>query len=1019
MYFARVIQMLEIKTLGGFALKVNGHAPKDLGSHKAEAILIYLAVGGGPCNRNVLATLLWPDNAESQAMSSLRVALAVLRKDLDDYIEIRRDAVGIKPGARVYLDVADLEAKLASGDIEGVLQIYQGEFLQGFYIHDCLDFEDWRRWQQERISRLVINALHAAISNAIEVEEYQKGQILTQKLLLLDPLDELAHRKCILLYALEGQRVNALAQYDKCKAVLQAELDIEPAQETQALYTQISEGTRPESSVVLYPAYSLPSPQTSFIDREQELAQIISLMGNPACRLLTLVGPGGVGKTRLALRVATKCLQSYSDGTYFVALESVSSPDYLVPAIADAIHFKIDYFASQLESKYQLFDYLKNRSILLVLDGSEHLVAGAGLLSELLSRASHLKLLVTSRQRLDLTGEWVFPVAGLPVPQISNGVISDDPSALILFEERARQATADFQLTKTDQGYAVDICQYVDGMPLGIELAAAWTPVLSTKKIAQEIQKSLDFLNSSARDVAERHRSPRAAFYSSWQLLNESQRDAFSKLSVFQGGFDLPAAQRVTGINLTQLSNLLDRSMLRRDRAGRYYMHGLLRQYGQEILNASSFKDEISNQHCLYYTGFLSQRESDLTGHKMYIACDEIRQEKENVRLALKWALVNWDEEKFRKILITLLAFYVVHEWQEGRDEFKDIAEARKEALLAQNSPDWSNDPVYLSARIHQAFILCNLGVIDESETISRECLEPLYKLGLKAELSECLQNLGVNASFRGEYELARERLEEAVLIGKESQVFIWPTYLLWLGHAYFLLGEYDRGMESFQKCYDLFDRQGNLWGKGFALSKMGLAADGLGDFLQSMKYHREAFTIFEKTDNITGKAYAISRMSMSAYFLEEYNQAVQYGLEGYQIFQSLGHQWGMCTSLCRLGFAYIGQGEILKAKDCFNEALEQSRIYQMTPVSMYALVGMAAALAQEGEAKTATELYQYVQNNPQTPTLYLQQASRWIAQLDQEILPNTKTALTMGGNSDGLDEAIDKVHEAWGRHTL
>jgi len=141
--------------------------------------------------------------------------------------------------------------------------------------------------------------------------------------------------------------------------------------------------------------------------------------------------------------------------------------------------------------------------------------------------------------------------------------------------------------------------------------------------------------------------------------------------------------------------------------------------------------------------------------------------------------------------------------------------------------------------------------------------------------------------------------------------------------------------------------------------------------------------------------------------------------MEGYQIYQTLGHQWGMCTSLCRLGFAYLGQGEILKAKDCFNEALELSRVYQMTPVSMYALVGMAAALAQEGEDQTAVELYQYAQRNPQTPALYLQQASRWIPQSDQKILPNTKSALTMGGEADGLDDIIDTVNQAWGRHAL
>ena len=1012
--------MLEIRTLGGLSIRVDSRDLKDLGSRKAEAMLVYLAIRGSACNRNVLATLLWPESTESQALTSLRVALSILRKDLDEYMEVSHDGVGLNPEAQVYLDVADLETKLANGQMDQALEVHRGQFLQGFFIRDCLDFEDWRRLQQERVHRLVTSAIHAAISISIEEEEYKKGQALASRLLELDPLDELAHRKTMLLLALDGQRVRALEQYERCRTILMAELGVEPSDETQSLHAQITAGERPDSDSLIVPPSILPVPQTSFIGREQELVQILSLVGNPTCRLLTLVGPGGVGKTRLALRAATKCLPSFPDGTYFAALELVISPDYLVPAIADSIHFKIDYFASQLESKYQLLDYLRNRSILLVLDGFEHLAAGAGLLSEMIGCASRLKLLVTSRQKLDLMGEWVFPVEGLPVPQISNGILSGDSSALILFKERARQARTDFQLSDMDQGDAVDICRCVEGMPLGIELAAAWTPVLSTKEIALAIQKSLDFLSSRARDVAEKHRSPRAAFNSSWLLLDEGQRDAFCKLSVFQGGFDWTAAQRVAGVSLPQLSSLLDRSMLRRDNAGRYTIHGLLRQYGLEILNSSSSaREEIYNQHCLYYTGILSQRELDLTGARMYTACDEVRQEMENVRLALKWALVHWNEEKVRKILIVLLAFYVVHGWQEGKDEFRDIAQARKEALLTQNLPDWTRDPVYLSARVHQAILLCNLGVIDESEAISRECLEQLRVLGLKAELSECLQNLGTNASFRGEYELARECLEEAILIGKDSQVFIWPTYLLWLGHTYFLLGEYERGMESFQKCYDIFDHQGNLWGKGFALSKMALAADGLGDFLQSMQYNHELLTIFEKTENITGKAYAISRLSMSAYFLEEYDQAVQYGMEGYQIYHSLGHQWGMCTSLCRLGFAYIGQGEILKAKDCFNDALDQSRIYQMTPVSMYALAGMAAALAQEGEDKTAEELFQYVQRNPQTPTLYLQQASRWIAHVNPSVRPNVKTALTLGGNPDGLDEVINKVRKAWGRHTV
>jgi len=215
--------MLEIKTLGGLVLKVNDHVLTNLGSHKAEAILIYLAVRGGTCNRNILATLLWPDSPESQALTSLRVDLTVLRKYLGDYILVSRDSVAINPRSQVHLDVFDLESKLLKGDMDAVLDIYQGDFLQGFNIRDSLEFEDWCRLQQERINGKVTNILHSAISRAIETEEYKKGQFYVQRLLELDPLDEQAHRKCMLLFALDHQRARSLEQYAKCMEILRSE----------------------------------------------------------------------------------------------------------------------------------------------------------------------------------------------------------------------------------------------------------------------------------------------------------------------------------------------------------------------------------------------------------------------------------------------------------------------------------------------------------------------------------------------------------------------------------------------------------------------------------------------------------------------------------------------------------------------------------------------------------------------------------------------------------------------------
>lgn len=1003
--------MLEIRTFGGLSLEVNGQPIRDMGSRKAEALLAYLAVEGRQQNRNVLAALFWPESPEDHAATSLRVALSILRKKLGAYLDISRDTVGIKPDARIYLDLSDLARKLARGDVEQALEIYQGDFLQGSNVRDSSEFEDWLRLEQERVRGSIISALHMSTSRAIEAGEYAKGQTFVKRLLELDPLDEMAYQQYILLLALDGERTAALAQYEKCCAILQAELGARPSVEMQELHEQILQGEIPASLGLAIPEHNLPAPQTSFVGREEELVKIGTLIQDPACRLLTLVGPGGSGKTRLALQAATKALRSFSDGVYFVPLELIYSADYLIPSIANALLFDIDTFATQLDPKTQLLDYLQKRSILFVMDGFEHLADNAGLLSEMLDHAPKVKVLVTSRQRLGLKAEWTFLVVGLPAPPNLNDAASNDSDAMRLFIQRAQQAKTDFRLSEGDIEYAAHICQLVEGMPLGIELAAAWTSVLFVKEIAGEMEKGLDFLATSMRDIPEKHRSLRAVFDSSWLLLTDEQQQTFSKLSVFRGGFDLQAAMQVTGANLQQLSALLDKSLLRRDEAGHFTMHSLIRQFAAEKLNQlPGLQEEVHTCFCRYYMNMLTQREADFMGPRMLEARDEIRHEMDNIHAAVNWVSLHWEAQPARKVLITLLCFYIVQGWHEGILAFRDIARLRRDALPAGYASDPAKDPVILSARIHQAFLQTNLGQIEESETISSECLEALRELGLREELSECLHNLGVNASFRGEYKSARAHLEDAILLGRECDYVVWPSYLLWLGHLYFLLGEYEDGLLSLRKCRDLFDKRGTLWGTAFALSKMGLAADGLGEHFQAMKYHREALSIFERFGNQAGKGYSLSRMSMSAYFLEEYPQALQLGLEGYQTFEEIGHRWGMCTSLSRLGFAYIGLGDTGKAKGYFKNAFRISKQDKMLPLSLYALAGFACTLAQEGEEQTALELYRYVQQHPQTPALYLKEAARWISSLDQESRRNASRVASVGGETEAIEVLVDRL---------
>jgi predicted ATPase/DNA-binding SARP family transcriptional activator len=965
--------MLEIKTLGGLSLSEGGRPVTDLQSRKAEALLVYLAAEGGQHSRSVLASLLWPESPQDRAMTSLRVALSALRKRLSPYLDISRSTARIHPQAEIDFDVSNLEQKLTAGQMEQALEIYRGEFLEGFHIRESLEFEDWRVWENERLRRLVVDGLHGSISRHIERGDYGRGQDLARQLLQLEPLDELAHQQYMLLLALDGQRSAALVQYEKCRQVMHDELGADPSPETQELFRQIEGGELPSSAPVIRPDHNLPAQQTSFVGREAELDQIGELIADPACRLVTLVGPGGIGKTRLSLQAAVRALRSFPDGTCFVPLGPVTGPEPLTLAVGNALQFKLHSpWATRMELSDQLlFDYLSDRSMLLVLDSFEHLIEEVGWVSQLLAHAPGINLLVTSRERLDLQGEWVLHVQGLDLPDAAPD-IQESSSALELFEERARQANPDLQLTGSELEAAVRICHLVEGMPLAIEMAAAWASMLFCGEIVAEVERSLDFLATSLRDVPQRHRSLRAVFDHSWELLTEKQRELFCKLSVFCGGFELQAALEVAGASLAHLLALIDRSLLRRDSSGRFDMHPLLHQYATEQLDRSpDRRDEVHERHSRYYVAMLSSRSEDLHGARMMAARAEIRRELENVRTGADWALLHWEEDEAYQVLGALFTFYLVQGWYEGRAALEAVVR-----LIEESHPPQS--PLLLSARAHQGFFSANLGLIDETEALAQECVEPLRGLGIEWELALCLHNLGVVAEFRGEYERAQQLLEEAIVLGEGSPGLAWPSFFLWSGYIHFLLGEYESGMEHFQRCYDLCEGLESDWGEAFAVSKMGLAADGLKRHDQAVEYHRRALAIFERTDDRAGKAYALSRMSMGKYFLEEYEEAMRLGKEGLGLFSEIGHRWGISFSLSYIGYALVGLGELEQARQFFREGLVRAREHDLAPLRLCGLAGLACVLALEGDERKALRLFKFVRDHPQTPALYVEMAERW-----------------------------------------
>lgn len=396
-----------------------------------------------------------------------------------------------------------------------------------------------------------------------------------------------------------------------------------------------------------------PTQRTRFFGREAELSEISTLLQEPDCRLLTLTGPGGIGKTRLALQVAAEQGLHFAQGICFVPLVAVSSPDLVASAVASALG--LVFYGSDPPQR-QIVRYLHEKQMLLILDNFEHLLEGVDFLSDMLKGAFALKLLVTSRERLNLQEEWVLTLDGLDFPDTQSQTDLDSYSAIQLFVQRARQVQAHFSLSESAEAVKT-ICQGVEGLPLALELAATWLRAMSCPEVATQISQSIDFLTAPLRNMPERHRSMRIVFEHSWKLLSVMEGTVLQKLSVFRGGFDLESAEQVSGATRLLLAELVDKSLIRWNGNGRYDLHELLRQYAADTLTADQAQT-TANKHLAYFLRLAEQAEAHQYGpdHKAWF--DRLDVELDNIRAALAWSLQGGTVESGLRIAAALRFFW-------------------------------------------------------------------------------------------------------------------------------------------------------------------------------------------------------------------------------------------------------------------------------------------------------------------------------------------------------------------------
>jgi predicted ATPase/DNA-binding NarL/FixJ family response regulator len=640
--------------------------------------------------------------------------------------------------------------------------------------------------------------------------------------------------------------------------------------------------------------HHLPRQATTFIGRTTELAQIAQLLSDPACQLLTLVGPGGIGKTRLAIEAAAQQLGNYRDGVYFVAMQPINSPDHIIPTIASAINFQ---FYPGADPKQQLLDFLRHKQQLLILDNFEHLLGGVDIISDILAEAPNLRAMVTSREALNLQEEWLYPVKGMGFPISLNDGPIDDYSAVQLFVQSARRVRVDFNLAD-DPASVLRICQMLEGIPLGLELAASWVRVLPCVTIAAEIEHGIDILESRVRNVPARHRNMRAVLDYSWNLLSEDEQDIFAKLSVFRGGCSRQAAEAVTNASLGILSALVDKTRLRVSPAGRFEMQPLLRQYAEERLKAApETSQEMHVRHCTYYSTSVARWEADLTGHGQLEALNEIQADFENILAAWDWALQQHDGETVNRSLQGMYLFFEARSrFQEGRDLFE---QAQKVFSSPVDEPLWGR----LLARATRLQVQGNFE-LDERIQSRIECsLAIAQKYNNLSEVGFCFWTLGELARIERNVHEASAHFEKALAHYTRLNVryYVGRT-IQYLAFCPFLLGQMEKFVSLTQQSLNMAREIGDKIGIAEGLFSLAIAAAPFGNLDQFEAYAAEALILRRETGDRAHLTINLALLGFYAFFRGDVETARTRATEALNLALDINFSEGKSMALETLG---------------------------------------------------------------------------------------------------------------------
>jgi predicted ATPase/DNA-binding SARP family transcriptional activator len=931
---------MEFRILGPLEV-AEGDRQVPVSGVKERALLAILLIHTGEVvSADRLIDELWGSDLPANPSNALQVVVSRLRRALQGELVVTR-----QPGYLLDIGPEQLDARRFERLVEEARQVTATdpsrsssllEEALGLWRGPALAEFAFERFAQESVARL-----HEARTQAVELKMEadlalgRHAELVGELrgLVAGNPLRERLRGQLMLALYRSGRQGEALRVFQEGRKALVEELGVDPGPELQELHQQIllqaaSLAAAPEPGAAA-PRNNLPAQVTSFVGRDVELQEVRKALERS--RLVTLTGPGGCGKTRLALETAGELLEAFPDGVWLAELEAVSDPGLVPRSLGSALGIRADAALGGGGRAPQpvmdkLIHYLATKQLLVVVDNCEHLIDACAQVAErVLRSAPGVRILATSRERLGVDGEvlWPVPPLGLPRPEETTPEQLAQHDAVRLFVDRASAVQPSFVLDAEAAPAVHHICRRLDGMPLALELAAARVRVLPPLEIAARLEDHFGLLVSATRRALPRHQTLRAAIDWSYGLLSEPERDLFGRLSVFTGGFTLEAAEEVCGNGegveqarvLELLSRLVDQSLVvpPAGSGARFRMLETLHRYAAERLAETGTVEVLQRRHAAYLLRLVERAEPLLRGPEQGVWLGRLESEHDNVGAALDWALGH-DPETAVRLSSALAYFWLVGRHRsEVRRRLDQAVEASREASSASRARvlAWA------------AVLGCVEGKLDQAASQAAEAYELSRDVGDPWWVAMSEAVLGLALGLKGDVRGGGERMEEARarFAGAGDE---WGAAItaVWQGLVPAYTAQHEQAAAFADRARDGFRAAGDRWGQTMALELQGMVARRRGAYEDAVAAYEEALGVVRDLELREEVPFLLVDLGNLQVLLEHFEAAAVLHEEALALALELGVRDTAAHARNGLGLAARGQGNYGRASELHLEAL-------------------------------------------------------------------------------------------------